>query len=132
MKKIIFLIAALFVVSLVACSQEPAAESITAADLDALITSGNAPFILDVRTQKEFAAGHIPGAANIPHTELESRIAELSDQKNSTIVLHCRSGARAATADKILRDNGFTRITELDGHMLGWQAGGHPVEPPIG
>ena len=128
MKKIIFLIVTLFVVSLVACTQKPAAESITAADLDALITSGNAPFILDVRTQKEFSDGHIPGAVNIPHTELESRIAELSGQKNSTIVLHCRSGARATTADKILRDNGFTRITELDGHMLGWQAGGHPVE----
>ncbi len=128
MKKFLLTLATLLVVSLVACSQEPAAESISAADLDALITAGNAPFILDVRTEKEFADGHIPGAVNIPHTELESRITELSGQKNSTIVLHCRSGTRAATADKILRSNGFTRITELDGHMMGWQAGGHPVE----
>lgn len=132
MKKIALVIATLLIVSLAACSQEPAADSITAADLDALITSGNAPFILDVRTRKEFSEGHIPGAVNIPHTELESRIAELNDQKNNTIVLHCRSGARATTADKILRSNGFTQITELDGHMMGWQAGGHPVEPPTG
>lgn len=103
-------------------------ESITAADLDTLIVAGDAPFILDVRSQKEFADGHIPGAVNIPHTELADRIAELNGRKNDKMVLYCRSGRRAVTADEILRASGFTRITELEGHMLGWQAGGHPVE----
>jgi len=129
MKKLLQILAlTLFAVGFIACSQEPAAESISASDLDALITSGNAPYILDVRTQKEFADGHIPGAVNIPHTELENRIAELSDQKNNTIVVHCRSGKRAATAEEILRRNGFSKVTDLEGHMLGWESGGHPVE----
>jgi rhodanese-related sulfurtransferase len=122
---------ALLSISPIACVQEPVGEaSITAFDLDALIVAGDAPIILDVRTKKEFAEGHIPGAVNIPHTELEARIAELDDHKNNTIVLHCRSGQRAVTADEILRGNGFIKITELEGHMLGWEADGHPVERP--
>lgn len=128
MKKLLQIFAiALFAISLIACAQESTGESITASDLDALISSGNAPFILDVRSEKEFADGHIPGAINIPHTQLETRIAELNDQKSNTIVLHCRSGGRAATADEILRRNGFTQITELEGHMLGWEKGGYPT-----
>jgi len=132
MKKLPLIIAlALLSISPIACVQEPVGEaSISAFDLDALIVAGNAPFILDVRTQKEFAEGHIPGAVNIPHTELEARIAELDGHKNDTIVLHCRSGRRAVTADEILQANGFMNITELEGHMLDWEAGGHPVEKP--
>jgi rhodanese-related sulfurtransferase len=130
MKKLPLIIAfSVFALGLVACAQEPASEqSITASSLDALITAGDAPFILDVRSQKEFTGGHVPGAVNIPHTELEDRIAELDNRQNDTIVLYCRSGQRAGTADEILRRNGFTQITELEGHMLDWEAGGHPVE----
>ena len=101
---------------------------ITAVDLDALIVAGKVPLILDVRSQDEFADGHIPGAINIPHTELKARIAELESHKNKPIILYCRSGRRAVAADAFLHSRGFTRIIELGGHMLGWQAGGHPVE----
>ncbi|MDP6674630.1 MAG: rhodanese-like domain-containing protein [Gammaproteobacteria bacterium] len=127
MKKLTLIIAfALFTVSSI--SGAHGEKSITAADLDALIVAGNAPLILDVRSQDEFASGHIPGAVNIPHTELEARIAELDGHKNNTIVLHCRSGRRAVSADAVLHRKGFTKITELEGHMLSWEAGGHPVE----
>ncbi len=113
----------------IACAQKPIGDkSITAGDLAAQIAAGTAPLILDVRSQKEFADGHIPGAINIPHTELEERIAELDGRKNDTLVLHCRSGRRAVSADEVLRQNGFTEIVELEGHMLDWRAGNHPVE----
>jgi len=93
MKKLLRIVVfTMFFIGLVACAKEPTVESITAPDLAALIAAADAPLILDVRTQKEFSAGHIPGAVNIPHTELEDRIAELSNRKNQTIVLHCRSG----------------------------------------
>ena len=120
---------AFFTITLAAFAKEPIGElSVTAAELAAMISGGDAPFILDVRTKQEYDAGHIPGAVNISHTELEERIAELTGQKNDTIVLHCRSGKRAQTADEILHRNGFTKITELEGHMLGWEEDGHPVE----
>ncbi len=111
-----------------AYAQESTENSITASDLETLITAGDAPFILDVRTEKEFADGHIHGAVNIPHSELEDRIAELDDHKDDTIVLHCRSGHRAMLADKVLKSHGFAKTTELKGHMLGWVADGYPVE----
>jgi phage shock protein E len=133
MKKL-FLITALtlLTITLAACAKEPGnqstVESIKASDLATLIAANDAPFILDVRTQKEFAAGHVPGAVNIPHTELEARLAELNDHQDDTIIVYCRSGKRAGMAEEKLQQNGFTEISDLDGHMLGWEKDGHPVE----
>jgi phage shock protein E len=133
MKKL-FLITALtlLTITLAACAKEPgnqpSVESIKASDLATLIAANDAPFILDVRTQKEFAAGHVPGAVNIPHTELEARLAELNDHQDDTIIVYCRSGKRAGMAEEKLQQNGFTEISDLDGHMLGWEKDGHPVE----
>ena len=129
MKKLpLIFVLALFTISFTACSQEPTGDGITAADLDALITTGNAPLILDVRSKKEYDGGHIPGAVNIPHTELEARIAELDGRKNDMIVLHCRSGRRVVPADEVLQRYGFTKTVELEGNMIGWEDGGYPVE----
>ncbi len=118
----------LLTVSFTACSSEQTGETIAAADLDALMTAGNAPLILDVRSKKEYDSGHIPGAVNIPHTELEARIAELDGRKNDMIVLHCRSGRRVVPAEETLQRLGFTKTVELEGNMLGWEEGGYPVE----
>lgn len=133
MKKLLWITAlTLFTLSFTACANEAGSqstvESITASDLATLIAANDAPFILDVRTEKEFAAGHVPGAVNIPHTELEARLAELNDQQDDTIIVYCRSGKRAGMAEEKLQQNGFTKISDLDGHMLGWEKGGHPVE----
>lgn len=118
----------LLLFSLTGQAQEAGDDAISPADLAARIAADNAPLVLDVRTEKEFTAGHIPGAINIPHLELQARIDELAGHENDTIVLHCRSGRRAIPAGEVLRRSGFTRVIELDGHMLGWEAGGHPTE----
>ena len=55
--------------------------------------------VLDVRTDKEFAAGHIPGALSVPVTELEQRMDEVS--KGRVLIL-CRSGKRAEKAWNLL------------------------------
>ncbi len=56
--------------------------------------------VLDVRTAAEYAEGHVPGAQNIPHTELTARLAELEAARTRDIVVYCRSGTRAALAEK--------------------------------
>jgi len=119
---------ALLLFSLTGPAQETGGDAISPADLAARIAAGDAPLILDVRTESEFAAGHIPNAVNIPHLELQVRIGELAGHENDPIVLHCQSGRRAVPAGEVLRRSGFTQVIELDGHMLGWEAGGHPVE----
>ncbi len=123
------LLAAILAVGAAAgCSAEPAAGPITPAELAARIESGNAPSVLDVRTPGEYAAGHVPGAVNIPHDELAQRLAELDLPKSSEIVVHCESGRRASQAEAVLVEAGFTRVRDLSGHMAAWREGGHPME----
>lgn len=85
-----------------------------------------APYLLDVRTQEEFAEGHVPHAANIPVQELETRLAEVP--KDRDVVVYCRSGARATRAAALLREKGYTRISEMTGSMMAWDAAKLPVE----
>jgi rhodanese-related sulfurtransferase len=85
-------------------------------------------FVLDVRTADEFAAGHVPGAVNISHDQLGARLAEVPKDKD--VVLYCRSGKRAAVAADVLRANGYTRVSHLEGDMQAWLANGRPVAKP--
>ena len=62
--------------------------------------------ILDVREDKEYAAGHIPKAKHIPLGKLSSRILELNKHKNKPILVTCRSGQRSARACKMLKKAG--------------------------
>lgn len=96
-------------------------------ELMARLDSGDVPLILDVRTSGEYADGHIPGAVNIPHDALGARLDELGADRDVEIVVHCQSGRRAATAEQILMDAGYTGIQHLEGDMAGWRSAGLPV-----
>lgn len=89
---------------------------------------GDHLFLLDVRTPQEFAEGHVPGAVNISHDQLAQRLAEVPKDKD--VVLYCRSGRRAGMAADVLRANGYTRLSHLDGDMQAWVANGRPIERP--
>jgi hydroxyacylglutathione hydrolase len=85
-------------------------------------------FVLDVRAPEEYAAGHVPGAVNIPHDQVASRLAEVPKEKD--VVLYCRSGRRSALAGEVLAGSGYTRLQLMQGDMPGWMAKGWPVETP--
>jgi rhodanese-related sulfurtransferase len=84
--------------------------------------------VLDVRTSEEFAAGHVPGSVNVPHDQVESRLAELAGAKDKDVVLYCRSGRRAQMAADVLAQAGFRRLSHLEGDYPGWSAAGLPTE----
>jgi len=85
------------------------------------------PFVfIDVRTPREYTAGHIPGAINIPVGELANRLGEVPHDKQAYV--YCQSGGRAARAGKLLVDHGFKNIEVLPPSMLGWRQAGYPVE----
>jgi len=84
--------------------------------------------VLDVRTPDEFAAGHVPGARNVSHELLASRIDELAAARDKQVVLYCRSGRRTLLAEDVLRKAGFKRLGHLEGDFLAWEAEKRPVE----
>ncbi|RKH71582.1 rhodanese-like domain-containing protein [Corallococcus aberystwythensis] len=75
--------------------------------------------LVDVRTPEEFAAGHLPGAVNIPVDELPQRLAELGSPEKP-LVLYCRSGARSSRAELLLKERGFQDVFNL-GPMSAWE-----------
>lgn len=109
-----------------------AATSVPTISQDALLQHqkmhGDHLFVLDVRTPQEFAEGHVPGAVNITHDQLASRLAEVPKDKD--VVLYCRSGRRAAMAADVLQANGYERLSHLEGDMQAWVANGRPVAKP--
>jgi len=76
--------------------------------------------ILDVRRPDEYAAGHIPGAINVPNEDIgTAEIAELPD-KSQLILVYCRSGRRSKEASEKLVKLGYTNIVEFGG-ILDWK-----------
>ena len=102
--------------------------SIAPAELAAQQRAATPPLVLDVRTAAEFAAGHVPGALNVPHDEVESRLAELERFRDRELVLYCHSGRRAGLAAEVLRRHGFAQLVHLEGDLAGWAAAQQPVE----
>ena len=82
--------------------------------------------VLDVRTPEEFAAGHVPGAINVPHDQLAANLGKVPRDKD--IVVYCRSGRRTDIATGILVDNGYRRVAHLDGDMNAWLENARPLE----
>lgn len=85
------------------------------------------PFLLDVRRAAEVAQGRIPGAANIVHTRLLSRLAELP--KDRPILVNCQGGVRSARACGLLQKHGYN-ATNLAGGFAAWDKAKAPVERP--
>jgi rhodanese-related sulfurtransferase len=97
---------------------------ITATTLLAQIEAGTPPTILDVRSQSEFADGHVPGALHIPFWILPIRLSEIPTSPADPIVVYCGHGPRAYMAGAVLRASGFRRVVYLEGHMLTWRRAG--------
>lgn len=87
----------------------------------------NPPRVLDVRTPAEFRTTHIPGAYNVPLDTLREYRDELRRHLDSQVVLVCRSGQRAATAERAFAEAGLANLRVLEGGILAWTAADAPV-----
>lgn len=85
----------------------------------------NGAFVLDVREKDEWNTGHIQGAMSAPLGEIEMHFSHLP--KDRPVLVICRSGNRSQAGRDILREQGFTNATSVDGGMLDWIANGYPV-----
>lgn len=78
--------------------------------------------VLDVRTPKEFNAGHLEGAVNMDWLSgnFDSMVKPLD--KNETIYVYCKIGGRSAKAQARLKVLGFTNVVNLEGGYNAWSA----------
>ncbi len=84
--------------------------------------------VLDVRTPKEYAAGHIADAKNIDFQspDFEKNLG-LLDRK-PTYLVHCASGGRSTKSLEVFKKLGFTAVAHLDGGFQAWEKAGKPVK----
>ena len=84
--------------------------------------------LLDVRTPKEYAAGHLKGAqlVNIFDDNFGEQIAKLDSSK--TVYVYCASGGRSGEAQEIMLKSGFKNVVNLEGGIEAWKKAGLPVE----
>ncbi len=100
--------------------------SVSAQQLVNLVNKDGA-IVVDVRDSKEFEAGHIVGAINIPHTAIETRKSELEKHKDKTLVLACKMGQHSGAVGTTLRKAGFENVARLTGGILEWRNQNLPV-----
>jgi molybdopterin/thiamine biosynthesis adenylyltransferase/rhodanese-related sulfurtransferase len=98
--------------------EEARGETLTPVELKGLRDRGVPHFLLDVRNPEEIDICRISGSTVIPLPELAARLGELDP--SDRIVVHCKSGARSAKAIDLLKKNGFTKLENLTGGILGW------------
>ena len=114
-------VAALLAALLAACgvSSKTSYRQITADEAAQMMQEETGFVLLDVRTQEEYASGHIPGAICIPNETIGSEeIPELPD-KDQLILVYCRSGNRSKQASQKLAEQGYTNVVEFGG-INGW------------
>ncbi len=120
---------AILAVGLACASGHGAPGKITAEQLRQRIESDEPPTILDVRTAREFASGHLPGAIHLPFLEVKKRIDEIPVDDEQDLIVYCGHGPRAYWARRSLRKQGLGRVVLLEGHFQHWARKGFPVEP---
>lgn len=94
-------------------------EYATPAGLEELLSSQDENVLLvDVRTQREYNAGHIPGAINVPYQQIQQDLP--AAEGDPIIVVYCQSGRRSGIAFSTLRRQGYERIVDFGG-IVRWQ-----------
>ena len=122
---IIFIIAALLVLVITSgklMAQKQGYKQISQAQAKEIMDTRSDYILLDVRTEKEFAAGHIKGAILIPDYEIRLRAEEELPDKDKTILVYCRSGRRSKLAARNLAELGYTDVLEFGG-IIDWKYG---------
>ena len=71
--------------------------------------------LLDVRTKGEYESGYIPGAINIPLSDIDEKIISFHPDKSQMILVYCRSGNRSREASDKLSKLGYSNVLEIGG-----------------
>jgi rhodanese-related sulfurtransferase len=89
---------------------------------------GDTFYLVDVREDKEWDQGHLPGAIHLGKGVIERDIENAIPDANAEIILYCGGGYRSALAADNLTKMGYTNVVSMDGGFRGWNEAGFPVE----
>ena len=93
-----------------------------------MLAAGEKHLLIDVREDREFAAGHAVGATHLGKGIIERDIEKLVPEKGTEMVLYCGGGFRSALAADALQKMGYSNVISLDGGWHAWEASGLPVQ----
>jgi rhodanese-related sulfurtransferase len=83
--------------------------------------------LVDLRSDKEYRAGHIAGAINIPHDTIKTRMKELEKYKELPIILICKMGQGSGAVGIVLKKAGFKSVQSISGGMAEWTSANLPT-----
>lgn len=95
-------------------------EDITVEELKKRLDLQQKFIFIDVREEWEYEEDNL-GALNIPMGELNDRLDDLKGDKDSEIIIHCRSGARSGNAKKFLESKGFKKVRNVLGGIMAFR-----------
>lgn len=98
-------------------------------DVNARLARGERFLLVDVREDREWADGHLPGAMHLGKGVIERDVETKIPDPAAEIVLYCGGGFRSALAADNLQKMGYTNVVSMDGGFRGWTEAGLPVEP---
>jgi phage shock protein E len=93
-------------------------------------TKSPALTVLDVRTPKECADGHIAGCVNIDFKDASFKAALNKLDKSQPYLVHCAAGGRSAKTRELMKELGFKKVYHLEGGYTAWKKAGGPVTAP--
>jgi rhodanese-related sulfurtransferase len=102
--------------------------AMTAAEVVARLGTPRAPLMVDLRTPPEFAIAHLPGAVNIPLSELVKRLDEVRPAEGHELLIYCLNGSRTRQAEPLLYAHDINNYYHLEGSLEGWLQKNYPFE----
>ena len=109
-----------------AVARKSALKGVSVSEAEKLAQNTNV-VVLDVRTPREFKAGHIRGATNVNFYDRSFRAQLQSLDKSRPYLVHCAVGGRSGKAVKTMQEIGFTNVYHLEAGMKGWENAKKPV-----
>ena len=103
-------------------------DEISIGQVKAMIDSGTAPLVLDVREESEWNKDHIPGAQHLGRGVLERDIETRVPDKTTPIILYCGGGYRSALAAESIQKMGYSQVLSMDGGSRAWNEANYPLD----
>ncbi|SHK44911.1 Rhodanese-related sulfurtransferase [Reichenbachiella agariperforans] len=121
----------MLVVSVIFCScSSQKVELVSANDFHQSYQDDEDAVLLDLRTTEEMANGALDGAVQLDFHQPSFNNDLLALDKSKTYYIYCRSGGRSGRTAKLMKENGFQKVYDLDGGISDWITEGLPVVTP--